>query len=221
MAPDAVDDTYCGCTKEIEKKVDEYFKTEFVDFKSTWEDAESHANSITKARGDKALTINQIKAIYAYTSDDIYKEFNEAVRTGRSIYGSLFKFKSLHFWLTTAIQTLNSDNHCHTTYRGTSRVFTGKVDDTIRFGMFASSSYRTDRAMEFGCETGFKIKTCHGASLKHYSKYVKEEEVLIPPYETFKITNVYNGPGPEVKGLEACKKVFVLESSGSVQEEIT
>ncbi|KAK0151820.1 Erythroblast NAD(P)(+)--arginine ADP-ribosyltransferase [Merluccius polli] len=213
MAPDAVDDMYCDCTEEMEENVQKtYSQTDSTEFEFTWKYAESCAKSKTKDNGDKALTDNHMKAICAYSSPDIYMVFNEAVRTGKSIYGSSFKFHFLHFWLTTAIQTLNSKHDCHTTYRGTDNVFTGERDKIIRFGGFASSSYNTVRARGFGKQTCFKINTCYGAYLKHYSMFGDEEEVLIPPYEKFKITN--DGPGSIVEGLEDCKKVFVLESDG-------
>ncbi|KAK0151821.1 Ecto-ADP-ribosyltransferase 5 [Merluccius polli] len=83
MAPDAVDDMYLGCTKEMEDTVQKiYFKKEYSDkiFKTAWTNAQSCANR-KKDKGDEALTKNHLQAICAYTSNDIYKQFNNAVRT--------------------------------------------------------------------------------------------------------------------------------------------
>ncbi|XP_042259647.1 T-cell ecto-ADP-ribosyltransferase 1-like [Thunnus maccoyii] len=219
MAPDAVDDMYDGCTEEMKEKVNStYFNKENVGtFKDAWENAEKCSNK-QKDPEDETLTKNHMKAICAYTSDykknpndkKLHEEFNEAVRTSKNTYNSTFQFHSLHFWLTTAIQTLNRNNSCNTAYRRTNVAFTGNVNDIIRFGIFASSSKRTDLT-RFGSKTCFKIKTCSGAYLKNYSWFPKEEEVLIPPYETFNITNIIEGRGT-FPVLMDCEKVFVLES---------
>ncbi|XP_044199458.1 ecto-ADP-ribosyltransferase 4-like isoform X2 [Thunnus albacares] len=217
---DAVDDMYDGCTKEMEEKVNStYFKKEVKNFffKEAWKNAENCSNK-HKDPEDEALTKNHMKAICAYTSDDIYNEFNQAVRTGSKFYGSSFQFHSLHYWLTTAIQILNRNQKkqdCQTTYRKTDKEFTGKVKHIIRFGAFASSSKRTN-LKDFGNKTCFEIKTCSGAYLKNYSTFERiEEEVLIPPYETFKITNITEGRG-NPQGLHDCEKVFFLKSVGEV-----
>ncbi|XP_067438123.1 ecto-ADP-ribosyltransferase 5-like isoform X5 [Thunnus thynnus] len=215
MAPDAVDDMYCGCTEEMKDKVKKYFKKENVGkFKEAW------TNCSNKHPKDKALTKNHMQAICVYTSQyekipnnkTPYEEFNTAVRTGRNIYGRSFKFHFLHYWLTTAIQTLKKSQNCQTAYRRTGDDYTGNVNDIIRFGAFASSSKRKDRIL-FGNKTCFKIETCSGAYLKNYSRFPKEEEVLIPPYETFKITDIIEGRN-KFPDLKDCEKVFVLKSVG-------
>ncbi|XP_042259583.1 erythroblast NAD(P)(+)--arginine ADP-ribosyltransferase-like [Thunnus maccoyii] len=207
MVPDAVDDMYNGCTEKMERRVKkEYFRKEFVGtFKIAWENAEKCSNKYSQD-----LTKNQRQAICVYTSNDIYAEFNKAVRTSRSIYGSSFRFHSLHFWLTTAIQKLNN-KHCYISYRRSRAAFTGNVNSIIRFGAFASSSLRTD-LKQFGSKTCFQIMTCFGAYVKHHSNYPNEEEVLIPPYERFKITKIINGRG-KFPDLSDCEKVFTLRSS--------
>ncbi|XP_042259646.1 T-cell ecto-ADP-ribosyltransferase 1-like isoform X3 [Thunnus maccoyii] len=218
IVPESVDDMYKGCTKEMEKKVNStYFNKENVGtLKMVWTECSKKTYP-----QNKALTKNHMQAICAYTSDSknnkndkkLYDEFNEAVRTGRNIYGSSFKFHSLHFWLTTAIQILKKSpkkQGCQTTYRRTKAVFTGKVKQIIRFGAFASSSKKKN-LYQFGMKTCFEIKTCSGAALGNYSKHPHEEEVLIPPYETFKITKIIEGRG-KYKNLKDCEKVFVLKS---------
>ncbi|XP_041789989.1 NAD(P)(+)--arginine ADP-ribosyltransferase 2-like [Chelmon rostratus] len=215
MVEDSVDDMYFGCKDAMMKIVKyKYIKEEkhIRPFADVWSEAEKCAKKKLKHTKHMALTKDHIKAICAYTSDKLYRPFNTAVRTEKSIYGSSFQFHSLHFLLTSAIQILNSKYYCHTTYRRASVRFTGKVHQIIRFGSFASSSYSTDLT-NFGNETCFKIKTCSGASLKSYSMYDDEEEVLIPPYEMFKITEIINGK-VNIQGLNDCKVVYVLESAG-------
>ena len=126
-------------------------------FKQVWQEAEQCPNK-DKDPEDESLTKNHMQGICVYSSDNIYKEFNEAVQTGRSIYSSIFWFHSLHFWLISDIQTLNNNHHCDITYWRTDVAFTGKVNNIIQFGTFASSCY-----------------------LKLYS-ITDEEEVLTPPW---------------------------------------
>ncbi|XP_042260017.1 T-cell ecto-ADP-ribosyltransferase 1-like, partial [Thunnus maccoyii] len=219
MVTESVDDMYFGCTKEMEKKVkEEYFNKENVGkvAEALKDKKVKQCVDDGKKQGNNVLSEDHIQAICVYTSTYIYDQFNTAVRTSKNIYSSSFQLHSLHFWLTTAIQTLNKNYECQTTYRRTTAVFTGKVNNIIRFGTFASSSFRTDLT-DFGSETCFQIKTCSGAYVKPYSVFPKQEEVLIPPYETFKITKTVEGRG-QFKDLSDCNRVFILESAGGKSE---
>lgn len=193
MAEDSVDDMYFGCLQTMNKKVKQKYLDEEKSRKQyakAWAEAKKCATEKHKllTGEDKALTKDHFLAICLYTSeqdceqDNVYKDFNIAVRTQRDKYTSSFQFHSLHFLLTAAISILNNNNYCHTAYRRVWDRFTGSVNQIIRLGSFASSSYKTN-LRHFGNETCFKIKTCSGAFLKKYSFYENEEEVLIPPYE--------------------------------------
>ncbi|XP_026159573.1 T-cell ecto-ADP-ribosyltransferase 1-like [Mastacembelus armatus] len=212
MAEDSVDDMYFGCSKEMMKKVKQQKFKNMNDkkFAGAWKKAELCASK--KKIRDKGLTREHLKAICAYTSNDIYKTFNDAVRTKGKNYPSSFHFQALHFLLTSAIQILNDRQTCYTAYRRTKLRFEGQVNQKIRFGSFASSSRKTGLT-EFGRETCFQIKTCSGAPLKHYSVYGNEGEILIPPYEVFKITEKIERR-QKIKGLHDCKLVYILESAG-------
>nr|XP_046264737.1 ecto-ADP-ribosyltransferase 4-like [Scatophagus argus] len=225
MVEDAVDDMYFGCNETMMKMINKYFEKEKNEpFGEVWNSSESCTNRSLEYQKneteDKALTKDHMQAICVYTSnhiydnkshDEFYKTFNTAVRTNRNIYRTAFKFHFLHFWLTSAVQTLNNEKKCHTSYRRTSSNFTGDVNQTIRFGSFASTSYDTTLTV-FGNETCFKIKTCLGAFLKKYSYFEDEEEVLIPPYEKFKIKEKIQDKS--VEGLNDCEVVYILESDG-------
>ncbi|CAK6982255.1 ecto-ADP-ribosyltransferase 4-like [Scomber scombrus] len=212
MVPEAVDDMYSGCKKEMAKKVnDKYFKKEFHGiFKQAWINAGKCSHKKPNPV-DKALNKQHMHAICAYSSKIIYKEFNAAVRTNKNTYSSSFKFHSLHFWLTSAIQILKDHQGCHNTFRRTKSVFTGKVNNLMRFGTFASSSF-DNTFLKYGSETCFHMRTCLGAYLKQYEVF-DNKEVLIPPYEIFKITHIFNGQGT-YPPLPDCKRVFVLQSVG-------
>ncbi|KAM3622621.1 uncharacterized protein V6R79_001177 [Siganus canaliculatus] len=214
MAEDSVDDMYFGCNARMNQTVKQkYFKEEMTrqPFKDAWKEAENCATRKLNQSEDKDLNKDHFQAICVYTANEIYKRLNDAVRTQGKNYGSTFQFHTLHYLLTSAIQILNNNYHCQTTYRRSRDSFTGKVNQKIRFGSFTSSSKKTG-LKNFGSETCFKIKTCSGAYLKNYSQF-NEEEVLIPPYETFVITEIMGGK-VKVQGLEDCEVIFVLESNG-------
>ncbi|XP_071398248.1 NAD(P)(+)--arginine ADP-ribosyltransferase 2-like [Centroberyx affinis] len=222
MVEDAVDDMYEGCAKLMTDRVkNKYMKTENVrTFGKVWKNASNCAKEglVKKYREDKALTEDHLQAICVYTSDykDFYRTFNTAVRTEGEKYGTKsFLYHSLHFLLTSAIKILKaSQNYCHVTYRRTNDNFIGKVKQKIRFGNFASSSFRTD--LDFGKKTCFEIRTCLGAYLRNYSAFSdQEQEVLIPPYEVFKIAKITKGPKePFDKGLNDCEVIYSLMSDG-------
>ncbi|XP_047434959.1 ecto-ADP-ribosyltransferase 4-like [Mugil cephalus] len=217
MVKDAVDDMYFSCNAKMEQTVkDRYFKKENSSnsiFGKAWKNAESCTKNALnkKEKIDQALTKDHMKAICVYTAGNpkIYDVFNEAVRTNRKVYGTSFKYHSLHYWLTSAVQILNTNQACHDTYRRTKAAFTGSVNQIIRFGSFTSSSLFANLT-QFGDKTCFKIKTCLGAYLKDYSKLSHEKEVLIPPYEMFKITNIIKNKKNDLE----CDMVYFLESAG-------
>ncbi|XP_034094477.1 ecto-ADP-ribosyltransferase 4-like [Gymnodraco acuticeps] len=217
MVEDSVDDMYFGCNEQMMTIVKDKFLPEeksVKHFGKHWSAAQSCAKKKFDQREDKALTIDHISAICVYTANNVYEEFNTAVRTKGRSYLSLFKYHYLHYLLTSAIQILNNNDYCHSTFRRTKCIVTGKVNQIIRFGSFTSTSYKP-YLTHFGNETCFKIKTCLGASLKNYPVLRDHEaEVLIPPYETFKITEIIKGRD-KIQGLGDCEVVFVLVSAGT------
>ncbi|KAF7653701.1 hypothetical protein LDENG_00079830 [Lucifuga dentata] len=205
MAENSVDDMYNGCRAQMSQMVETKYKEELKhvnDWKLHEECAKKHLRALTK---------EHMQAICVYTMM-FYYTFNDAVRTSREQYGTSFQYHAFHFLLTTAIQLLKENQPCYTTYRRSDLKFTGNVGQIIRFGSFVSSSFRKDLT-EFGKETCFKIWTCFGAFLKDYSHGSDEQEVLIPPYEKFKITKILYHKDLD-SGLCDCKVIYVLESAG-------
>ncbi|KAF3705343.1 Erythroblast NAD(P)(+)--arginine ADP-ribosyltransferase [Channa argus] len=208
MANEAVDDMFDSCTKEMEKKIRQFKQESWETPQEDWDRA---SRTKKKHNEDKDLTKNHMQAIWAYTSNSYYEDFNDAVRSCRNIYGSTFQYHRFYYWLTTAIQILKKNQqNCHKVYRRVKKTFTGKKNKVVRFGSFTSTSSRTDMTY-FGNETCFYINTCLGAFLKDYSTYSGEQEVPIPPYEQFKISDIKEGIG-KFKDMKDCKKTFILES---------
>ncbi|XP_073712852.1 ecto-ADP-ribosyltransferase 5-like [Misgurnus anguillicaudatus] len=214
MAPDSVDDLYEGCTEKMKTLVErDYFNTEIAANKSGFEKAWNIGKDKFPEPQDN-LARNNLIAIYVYTGviEGLYKEFNQDVRNGKQTYqNKTFSWYLLYYWLTRAIQILNeTQNGCIFTYRGTQDTFKGELNSEIRFGSFASSSRDQTEANKFGTESCFEIRTCLGADVSKYSWKPNQKEVLIPPYETFKVTNIRKS---KKKG-NRCNTVFELKSTG-------
>ncbi|KAK7168289.1 hypothetical protein R3I94_002366 [Phoxinus phoxinus] len=214
MALDSVDDQYDGCRENMSNLVTKYLEEEInnsTEFNNTWHDGVKNA----KSPHDHLEQIHSV-AIYVYTNNNskVYRDFNNAVRSEKQKYNTTFKWHSLHFLVTDAIQILKeTQSNCYSTYRGTTSQFDKNVLNTeVRFGSFTSSSLDRKVAKEFGPKSCFEIYTCEGADVIKYSKYPDQKEVLIPPYEKFNVTDV------KTKGQEGawCDIVFKLESTGKI-----
>ncbi|KAL0154198.1 hypothetical protein M9458_050452, partial [Cirrhinus mrigala] len=213
MAPNSVDDQYKGCTNEMADKVEKYYlekeRSASAEFNKTWQEGEENAK-----KAEDNLTENHSIAIHVYTNKDskVYSNFTSATRTDKQKYNEgAFKWYSLHFLLTEAIQILKkTHNRCYVTYRGTNVKFDVQSKE-VRLSSFSSSSLDRKVIQGFGNKSCFEIYTCEGANLTKYSKYPEEKEVLIPPYETFRVTAVKNRTDqPDLW----CETVFVLNSTG-------
>nr|ACI68361.1 Ecto-ADP-ribosyltransferase 4 precursor [Salmo salar]ADM16176.1 Ecto-ADP-ribosyltransferase 4 precursor [Salmo salar] len=199
---DSVDDMYSSCTQKTLEKLNTYLSSETnIEgiFKRAWSKAESCAEDVeNRFKKDNSeynsaeLAHDHIKAICAYSAGEpkIHDEFNKAVLSEKDKYKTSFQFHSLHFLLTDALRLLKKQQGCHNTFRRTKNHFKGEVNKEIRFGFFASSSTHMGQST-FGDKSCFEIETCFGADLKSYPKMGnREKEVLIPPYEVFKVTDV-------------------------------
>ncbi|XP_068452309.1 ecto-ADP-ribosyltransferase 5-like [Clinocottus analis] len=208
MAPNSVDDMYVGCREKMEERVATYLENEKnanPDFKKAW-------NTALLYRTNNLMSA----AIYVYAAQEpnIHDPLNLAVHDEGPKYRTEFKFHALHFYLTTAIQTLHKENQCFTVTRRTKKFFNAvTVKTQVRFGNFASST--TDSLAQtlnsgFGKETCFEIDTCMGADIKEHAVFKTENEVLIPPYEVFTVTEVKKVA--QFPGL-ACNVVYKLQST--------
>ncbi|NXR79068.1 NARE ribosyltransferase, partial [Pycnonotus jocosus] len=197
MAKNSFDDQYLKCSDKMSEKFPELQRSDFLKnekFKENW----TKATAEWQKRGSVSspLTRDQAIALMAYTMKDmkLYKVFNAAVREAGSSsqkYWNEFQFKSLHFLLTQALQKLRRPNECQEVFRGVSRnQYKVNKGEKVRFGQFASTSLSKAVAQGFGKDTVFKVHTCHGVDIQKFSMYPEEEEVLIPPFETFEVINV-------------------------------
>ncbi|NXJ73113.1 NARE ribosyltransferase, partial [Rostratula benghalensis] len=210
MALNSFDDQYQCCSHQMEQELGKLNRSEFTKkpriyakyWKKAaleWQKKGNHAQKPPALRGEHAV------AIMAYTLEShhehtlqtpLYKSFNAAVRKAglsRREYLHKFPFKVLHFLLTQAVSILrDSQPHlCYSVYRGVRGTrFTARHQDVVRFGQFTSTSLKKEEAEKFGCDTFFSVYTCYGVPIQNYSSYSYEDEVLIPPYETFEVTSI-------------------------------
>ncbi|NXI82497.1 NRT2 ribosyltransferase, partial [Rhipidura dahli] len=199
MAPNSFDDQYLRCHFRMLRALPALNHTEFVphgDYAEAWNRAAAKWGS--RPYLGSGLGLEQAIALLAYTMEDgLYLEFNRAVRAaGRSRreYLHSFPFKVLHFLLTEALSDLRgapAHPRCLHVFRGVDGIrFSGRPGQIIRFGQFASTSLLKNVSDSYGTRTTFEVDTCHGADIHHFSYYPEEQEVLIPPFETFKVTKI-------------------------------
>ncbi|RMB90887.1 hypothetical protein DUI87_32720 [Hirundo rustica rustica] len=197
MALDSFDDQYRGCRHAMTQLLPALEHSEFQknpQLARLWVEAAER----WQRRGPPVTPLSPAQAIalMTYTTKDVSKEFNAAVRVaGRSRreYRHNFHFKALHFLLTDALATLRDARgpRCHHVFRGVRGLrFQARPGDTVRFGRFTSTSLRKEIAQQFGTDTVFQVQTCQGVDIREFSSSPGEEEVLIPPFETFRITGV-------------------------------
>ncbi|KAI5611464.1 GPI-linked NAD(P)(+)--arginine ADP-ribosyltransferase 1-like, partial [Silurus asotus] len=198
MAKDSVDDQFKGCENKMFQLIkDKILPKELkfdVNFTTTWNKHKNIQNYF-----------NRIIKVYTSPTGS-YSKLNNAVGSGRPKYKTHFNYKAYHFLLTRAIQTYQLKK-CADVYRKTSATFDLAVrGQEMRFGRFTSTSLKNNFP-GFGNATCFKIKTCFGADISSMSSVPYEKEVLIPPYEKFKIKKIQ-------KNKNKCNVCYTLESAG-------
>ncbi|XP_061005157.1 ecto-ADP-ribosyltransferase 5-like isoform X2 [Dama dama] len=205
LAPDTFADAYVGCSEEMEEKAVLLLEKEMANhtrLRESWETAQKAWEQKRPGlilppgfRSQHGIAI----MVYTNSSNTLYRELNQAVRTGGGSWESYmnhFPFKALHFYLTRALQLLRGGGGCsrepgQAVFRGvgTIRFEPKNVGDSIRLGQFTSSSLDEAVARRFGNATFFSLRTCFGAPIQALSVFPKEREVLIPPHEVFEVTS--------------------------------
>ncbi|XP_057551029.1 GPI-linked NAD(P)(+)--arginine ADP-ribosyltransferase 1-like [Hippopotamus amphibius kiboko] len=212
MALASFDDQYVGCAAAMAAALPDLNRTEFQANKvyadgwarasSQWQERQAWGPewglSSTRLPPPPGFREEHGLALLAYTANSpLHKEFNAAVREAgrsRAHYLHHFSFKTLHFLLTEALQLLGRGQRppqCRQVFRGVQglRFRPAGPRATVRLGGFASASLKNVAAQQFGEDTFFGIWTCLGVPIKGYSFFPGEEEVLIPPFETFQVIN--------------------------------
>ncbi|XP_068786989.1 GPI-linked NAD(P)(+)--arginine ADP-ribosyltransferase 1 [Struthio camelus] len=229
MAPGSFDDEYRGCAGAMEAELAELNRTEMASnrvYAEAWASAVSRwGERRQRAPRPPGLKPEQELAILAYTiQGPLHGEFNAAVREAgrsRSYYLDHFHFKTFHFLLTKGLQALRDaqPRRCSRVYRGVRGVrFAAERRRSVRFGHFTSSSLRNTSAWHFGQDTFFSVETCYGVAIRNFSFFPEEDEVLIPPSESFQVTSVSRAGGRTVIELRS-QDSFSSYNCAFVQEK--
>ncbi|XP_058866295.1 NAD(P)(+)--arginine ADP-ribosyltransferase 2-like [Acipenser ruthenus] len=216
----SLDDQYKGCRNAMLQKVQKVYLPRELKQNPKFNSAWSNAKSAMKSKSLGYLTLEQATAIYAYTMPGVYSDFNTAVRNGGGKNYKGFPFKALHFYITDALKKLKTKfKNCYHVYRGVSKPTSVGKGKTVRFGQFTSTSRSLQKAMHFGSGTIFHMRTCQGASIQSYSMFPAEDEVLVPPFERFRVEDV-NGnqirltPLPKTTSIYNCLAVHKGKTHG-------
>ncbi|NWV62677.1 NARE ribosyltransferase, partial [Malurus elegans] len=206
MAPNSFDDQYWGCRDKMTAALPALHRSELQQ-NSLFAQAWAQARAEWQKRGSRVSPLSssdQAIALMAYTMDKpaytvttpLFETFNTAVREAgysRWQYRNKFHFKVLHFLLTDALATLRDTQgkRCRDVFRGVSgKQFNVTYGKKVRFGQFTSTSLNKTVSEGYGTDTLFQVTTCYGVDIQHVSFNPREQEVLIPPFETFKVTKV-------------------------------
>lgn len=147
------------------------------------------------------LTENEVYAVICYTLEKppVYRFFNGDTRKGYG--GDGMDFPILTYLLQEACRKILSSTpkteRTKIVYRGVSIPFAAKVGQKVRFGSYTSSTASKDVAESFRQDnegTQFVIESKIGASIKSFSAFPEEEEVLLPPYEVYRVIKVEESP---------------------------
>nr|XP_057923877.1 T-cell ecto-ADP-ribosyltransferase 1-like [Doryrhamphus excisus] len=176
-------------------------------FSKVWSDAEEKARKPAHMYMEKQHAV----AIYTYTSSLLQYstgKLQSVITVGRhqsrneTVYINTFLYSSL----SDAVQVLkHSQVTCLSTYYRTQRLLHLNISNQqIRFGSFML--FFDNSSLE-SCLTCFEINTCFGADISHYSVMDQIHQVLIPPYEVFKVSRVH----PVI--TKGCNITYKLESN--------
>ncbi|KAM3680697.1 erythroblast NAD(P)(+)--arginine ADP-ribosyltransferase-like [Ammospiza maritima maritima] len=181
MAPYSFDDQYQGCGPAMKAALPALNNSEFEQnekFAEVW--VKAAAKWQRPGAPESLLSAEPAIAIMAFTMDGLSSMFNDAVRVaGRSDmeYWDNFHFKTLHFLLTNALAMLRDaqKGQC--------------LDFFKRLGEFTLASLSNPTG-ECSNDTVLKLHTCHGVEIQFFTEHPEEKVVLIPPFETFNVTQI-------------------------------
>ncbi|XP_058669673.1 erythroblast NAD(P)(+)--arginine ADP-ribosyltransferase-like [Ammospiza nelsoni] len=196
MAPYSFDDQYQGCGPAMKAALPALNNSEFEQnekFAEVW--VKAAAEWQRRGPPESPLSPEQATAIMAFTMDGLSSMFNDAVRVAGSPdmeYRDNFHFKTLHFLLTDALATLRDaqKGQCLDVFQRVCGVwFEAQHGDIIRFGEFLLVSLSKPNG-ECSNDTVLELHTCHGVEIQFFTEHPEEKVVLIPPFETFNVTQI-------------------------------
>uniref|UniRef100_A0A8C9Y3P7 NAD(P)(+)--arginine ADP-ribosyltransferase n=1 Tax=Sander lucioperca TaxID=283035 RepID=A0A8C9Y3P7_SANLU len=157
-----------------------------TNFSQPWSNAEKKAREPAHKYMEKHHSV----ALYLYTNIMLQpvKQDIETAERSRKRLKKTFEPHSLYFFLSEAIQILkHSQVTClQTNYRTETLLHLNISNKLIRFNTFTLGSDGWNFKRNASC---FEVYTCFGADITLYSALKLNRQVLIPPYEVFKVTD--------------------------------
>ncbi|XP_030002704.1 T-cell ecto-ADP-ribosyltransferase 1-like [Sphaeramia orbicularis] len=147
-------------------------------------------------------------ALYLYTNillQSVNQDSNAAAETGKQLGGNKpAVYGSIHLSLGEAVQTLkHSQVTClHTNYRTDTALHLNISNKQIHFSSFVLASSE----LNFTSKICLEVYTCFGADITYYSALKLKNQILIPPYEVFKVTDTETN-------TDRCQVVYRLKSN--------
>ncbi|XP_030582158.1 ecto-ADP-ribosyltransferase 5-like [Archocentrus centrarchus] len=198
--------TFDDCRSEVTVLNDNSMmqKWEFChkNFSQAWKNAEQHHRKLKH----KYLEKDHSSALYMYTKSllqPVNQNFKSANGTGK--LKEMLESHSLFSFLSKAIQILkHSQVTCLSTiFQSESHLHLNISNKQVRFSTFILGSDEWNFTRNISC---FEVHSCFGADITYYSALKQNNQVLIPPYEIFKVTDVQT----ETK---ECRIIYRLRSN--------
>lgn len=189
--------TQMGRGLDYEKKKNAMLGAGYDETLRLLETKESDFDEKLAKSDDIGLTPNELHALICYTLEKppVYRYFNSDSRKGFG--GDGMDFPILMHLLSEGcrkiLASLPKEERTKELYRGTSIPFTVQPGELVRFGSYTSTTHSAEIAEKFrrnASGTQFVITAKLGAPITFLSAFPEEEEVLIPPYETFEVVTV-------------------------------
>ncbi|KAM6941707.1 ecto-ADP-ribosyltransferase 4-like [Lycodopsis pacificus] len=198
---DGVDDD-CGskATAVTDKAIMQKWDTH-TNFSQAWSDAEHKA----REPAHKYMEKHHSMAIYMYTNSMLQPVEQDLEESTGKRQKDTFEPRSLYLPLSEAVQILkHSQVTCLRTYYRTETLLNLNIsEELIRFSTFVLGSDGQSFGRDASC---FQVFTCFGADVTYYSALKLNSQVLIPPYEVFKVTETETD-------TQRCKVISTLKSN--------
>ncbi|XP_067684348.1 NAD(P)(+)--arginine ADP-ribosyltransferase 2-like isoform X2 [Haliotis asinina] len=196
---------YASITKDEFEKLD----TTLMDvvktnerFKSAYKATSPKRGAAIKTGKSLGLTEEETLAVMIYTTTSVHAEFNRILREG-DIAKYDTSFQVFHYLLINGIEKIRLKQTLpEYLYRGDRKTYAIENGTEMRFPGYTSTSSKYSVAVNFRGNTGTLIRlkgVTFGADIVQFSVFPSEAEVLIPPYERFKVNNLdKDSKGPRI-----------------------
>ncbi|XP_064559308.1 erythroblast NAD(P)(+)--arginine ADP-ribosyltransferase-like [Zonotrichia leucophrys gambelii] len=195
MAPDSFDDQYQGCVPAMKAALPALNGSEFEqneNFAEVWVKAaakwQSRGTPVSPLSPEQAIAI----MAFAYGLSGVFTEAVLVAGRSSQEYRDNFHFKTLHFLLTDALATLRDaqKGQCRDAFLKVCDIrFEAQRGDTIRFGVFMPV-FPSKPIVKCSNFTMLEVHTCRGVKIQLHAKRPELKIVLIPPFETFNVTQI-------------------------------